>query len=97
MCIVSMIGDQWGQDFPQKWPQYPPYTPGQTYVIETIPRHEFEALKKEVEELKKLLLAAKKYDEATGQPDCEMDKKVEMIKAIAEALGVDMEEVFGKK
>lgn len=54
----------------------------------------FESLQNEMRELKKLLIAAKKYDEATGQPNCEMDEKVKLIKSIAEVLGVDMSEVF---
>ena len=45
-------------------------------------------------ELKKLLLAAKGYDEKTGQPDCETDDKVALIKAVAEAVGVDFDSVF---
>lgn len=90
MCIVSNIGDQWSQ---QRWPQIQP-------VIEKISigvsREEFDALKREIESLKELLLAAKKYDKETGQPDCEQDKKVEIIKKVAEALGVNMDEVFKK-
>lgn len=62
---------------------------------ETISREEFDALRCEVEELKALLLAAKAFDEATGQPDCEMDEKVELIKRVAEAVGVDLEDLFG--
>lgn len=67
------------------------------YSVPSTPtREEFEALKKEVEELKKLLLAAKEYDEKTGEPDCEIDEKVEVIKKIAKLVGVDMESVFAK-
>jgi len=85
MCMISMIGDDWRQRFPTQWPQFNP---------EQVTRAEFEALRKEMEELKQLLLAAKKYDEATGQPDCEVDEKVALIKAVAKAVGVDMDAVF---
>ena len=59
-----------------------------------VSREEFDALKKEMEELKKLLKAAKEYDEKTGQPDCHMDEKVELIKKIAELVGVDLKGIF---
>ncbi len=99
MCVVSNIGDQYGRDFPDRWPGvYPaPKPPGEPVKIEinSITREEFDALKAEVEELRELLQAAKKFDAATGQPDCEMDAKVELIRKIAEAVGVDLGDVFG--
>ena len=55
---------------------------------------EFFKLKAEVEELRRLLMAAKKFDEETKQPDCEMDEKVAFVKKLAEYVGVDMKEVF---
>jgi F0F1-type ATP synthase delta subunit len=61
-----------------------------------VSKEEFEALKKEVEELKRLLKAAKKFDEETGQPDCHMDDKVDFIKKLAEYVGVDLEDIFKK-
>jgi hypothetical protein len=42
----------------------------------------------------KTLVADKEYDAATGQPDCEMDDKVELLKRIAELVGVDVREVL---
>jgi hypothetical protein len=98
--MISYIGDSWKDQFPEKFPNFPqpPYNP--PYVPPHfefgVPRQEFEALKKEMEELKKLLLAAKAYDKATGQPDCEMDDKVKLIKAVAKAVGVDLGDVFDK-
>lgn len=83
MCVVSAVGDNWKDSFPNRWPTYPDVT-----------REEFDALKKEVKELKELLLAAKKFDEATGQPNCEMDEKIDLIKKVAKELGIDMTGVF---
>lgn len=83
MCIVSMIGDSWNKQFPYDYPNYP-----------LISREEFDKLKKEVEELKLLLKQAKQFDEATKQRDCEMDEKIVLIKKIADAVGVDMKDVF---
>lgn len=103
MCTVSNLGDGWTKDVPQRYPWvYPNATPNQpsgTTTINFTPqvsRDEFLALKREVEELRKLLLAAKAFDEATGQPDCEVDEKVELIKKIAEIVGVDLGDVFTK-
>jgi len=112
MCIVSNIGDNYRDNFAPRWPNIPvrpaqptgvpypsqPGIPGQPVVIDTsgVSKEEFEALKKEVEELKQLLKAAKKFDEETGQPDCHMDDKVEFIKKLAEYVGVDLEDIFKK-
>ena len=102
MCMVSNIGDQWGQQFPQKWPGFVPHpfypnSGGSTtpYVPPLgVSQTDFDALKKEVEELKKLLRAAKDFDAKTGQPHCEMDAKVKLIKEIAKLVGVDLGDVF---
>lgn len=91
MCIVSMIGDDWGQTFPKKWPTVPT---NPTFPIPEISRAEFEALKREVEALRELLKEAKRFDAATGQPNCDMDQKVRFLKQIATALGVDLSDVF---
>ena len=48
------------------------------------------------EAMKELLKAAKKFDEATGQPDCEMKEKVDLLRKIAKMVGVDFEEVLKK-
>jgi hypothetical protein len=96
MCMVSNIGDAFGQTFPQKWPHFPQPVPDTVFLPAEVSRAEFDALKAEMQELKKLLKAAKKFDEKTGQPDCEMDEKVKLIKAIAKLVGVDMGDVFDK-
>lgn len=104
MCAVSMIGDKYTQGWPEnplnpwKIDPYPqPFIPGgisQQVIPQAVSRAEFDALKKEVIELKKLLVAAKQFDEATGQKDCEMEDKVALLKKIAQYVGVDLSEVF---
>lgn len=105
MCTVSAIGDNWKDTFPFRYPSWPyiqPSTlPTPTFsspvvIQQGVSQEEFDKLKKDVEELKELLKAAKKYDEATGQKDCEMDEKVEFIKKIAKFVGVDLNDVFRK-
>lgn len=95
--MVSNIGDQYKEQFPQKWPQFVPQVPydsPKVVIHQGISQSDFDALKKEVEELKKLLQAAKAFDEATGQPHCEIDEKVKLIKAVAKLVGVDLGDVF---
>jgi hypothetical protein len=92
MCVYSAIMDNqkgiWGE------PSHPfyPYTtnPIYTYPPDVPTREEFDKLKVEIEELKKLLIAAKEFDENTGQKDCEAEDKVALLKRIADALGVDI-------
>jgi hypothetical protein len=100
MCTVSYVSDYARREW-EDWvfkPQpgttgYPALGP---YVVPPKPvsREEFEELKAKVEELKTLLLAAKAYDEKTGQPHCEAEDKVAVLKKIADYFGVDLKEVF---
>lgn len=103
MCMYSSIGDQWKDKFPEKWPKFVPYIPEGDFVPSPfhlppeISRAEFEALKKEVEELKKLIKAAVAFDKATGQPHCEVEDKVKLIKKIANMVGVDMKDLMDEQ
>lgn len=95
MCVVSNIGDDYGRTFPYRWPQIQTVPNTNTFVVESeVSKEDFDKLKAEVEELKKLLQAAKEYDAATGQANCEMDEKVALIKQIAELVGVDLGDLF---
>ena len=88
MCTVSMIGDHFGD----KWGQ----EPYKTYFedLNKVTRAEFEQLKREVEEMKSLLKRAKKYDEDNGEPDCEIEDKIALLRKIAKMVGVDLDDVF---
>lgn len=83
-----MVGDHFGK----KWEdQYPTVLPNTTITyVSGITREEFEALKKEVQDVKELLKKAKAYDEETGQKDCEMEEKIALLKRFAEFVGVDL-------
>lgn len=41
-------------------------------------------------QFEELLKKAKKYDEMTGQPDCELDEKRQALKKIADELGIEI-------
>lgn len=88
MCVVSMIGDHYSD----KWKQ-----PNYQQIFSTFPevsRHEFEALKKEVLEMKELLKKAVEYDKKNNEPACEIEEKVALLKKIAELVGVDLKDIL---
>jgi len=96
MCVVSMIGDHYND----KWKDFNfdkinPYSTG-PYIEPTVSKKEFDALKKEVQEMKQLLIKAKIYDEQNNEPNCEMEEKVALLKRVAEMVGVDLNEIFKK-
>ena len=41
-----------------------------------------------------LLKRAKKYDEDNGEPDCEIDEKMDVLRKVAKLVGVDLDEVL---
>lgn len=92
MCVVSMVGDYYGD----KWKDQMIFTSPPTF-IPPVSREEFEELKREVEDMKQLLIRAKLYDEANGEPDCSMDEKLEILRRVAEMVGVDLSDVLGEK
>lgn len=93
MCIVSNVS----RDFVDRtWPGINPYRPipGGAEVLIPVGRREFEELKRQVEQLKLELQKARAEDIRDQNPDCEMDNKVKFLRTIAEALGVDLGNVF---
>lgn len=56
---------------------------------------QLEEMRRDMEELKKLLKAAIEYNKKVGEPHCENDEKIALIKQVADALGVDLTDVFG--
>jgi hypothetical protein len=54
----------------------------------TVPPAPTKELEDRVKALEDLLRQAKKYDEATGQPDCESTEKRKELQALADKLGV---------
>jgi len=98
MCVVSAIIEDWTQKgpgrYPDIWPAPQIVLPQSPIVISEVTKAEFEALRKEVLELKELLKAANKFDAATGQPNCEHEEKIALVKRIAEFVGVEIADVI---
>lgn len=105
MCSVSMIGDHyrdmwqsqpWFNQIPtgQPYPLQPPIT---IYTPPEISRAEFDELKRQVSEMKELLKRAKKYDEDNGEPECEVDEKMDVLRRVAKIVGVSLDDVISKR
>ena len=97
MCTVSNIMDGWRDTYPSRYPTIPWSPVHPIPGISAVSRAEFEALRKEVLELKELLTAAKKFDDATGQPECENEAKLQLLRDVAKAVGVDINDIFQEK
>lgn len=95
MCTVSFVGDF----YRDRWTQPPSVVPPTDHymIISPVTRAEFDALRREVAEMKELLKAAKRIDEVTGQPDCEMADKVEVLRRVADLVGIDLDDVLGPR
>lgn len=91
MCVVSNMGDHYTDKFNQ--PDWLKFLGDPNAVSRT----EFNELKKQVEEMKAILIKAKLYDDSTGQPDCYMENKVKALKEVAKLFGIDLEEIFKPK
>lgn len=66
------------------WPQTIP-VPVQDETAVTLPAPQLTP--EEIEDLRKLLERAKKYDEETGQKECELEEKKRRLIELAEQLG----------
>lgn len=99
MCVVSNIGDHYKRRDGWPWEPIKPTIPVDPAIppdfIEIWKDHtkdaEINDLKKRVELLEELLQKGKKFDEENGEPECEMDEKVELLKRLANELGVELE------
>lgn len=104
MCVVSMIGEHYGDKLRREWPQFFPdqqprplqveYSP---FVPAPVSRQEFEELKRQVSEMTELLRRAKVYDEKHGEPDCEIEEKMAALRAVARIVGVDLDAALNRE
>lgn len=102
MCTVSMVGDhyagkpEWQRMIQPTTTTYPQqaFDGLGTRVVVPVDKREFDALKKEVLEMRELLKRAAEYDKRNNEPHCEQEDKIRLLKQVAEAFGVDLSEVF---
>ena len=105
MCVVSAMGDHYKDQFdPFKKYISDPTPFGKSLqqndadwsklFKKEVTREEFNELKRQVEEMKKILKVAAEYDARNNEPHCEIEDKVKLLKEIAKLVGVDMSDVF---
>jgi hypothetical protein len=93
-----MIGDHYQDWWPRKYPNaFPPNQHPFWPIIQEVTREEFDSLKRDVEEMKALLKRAVKYDEDNNEPHCEIEEKMDLLRKIAEAVGINLDDVIGAK
>lgn len=90
MCVVSMVGDHYND----KWNNQPFYPQGQPQIQWSPTQAEFDALKREVEEMKALLKRAKEYDERNNEPNCELEEKMATLRKIAELVDISLDDII---
>lgn len=96
MCVVSMVGDHYHDKWQREWPQVLPNTNQPVPAFPPVSRMEFDELKRDVQEMKELLIRAKKYDEENGEPECEIEEKMDVLRRVAKLVGVELDGVIGK-
>lgn len=65
--------------------------------LSDISREEFDVLKKEVEEMKQLLINAKIYDEKNIKPNnYEIKEKIKTLHKIADFMGINLDDILKK-
>lgn len=84
MCVVSMVGDYYGD----KWQWYQTRPVPDPSVLELL------ALRQEVKEAKELLKRAAEYDQEHGEPECQKEEKLAVLRKVAELVGIDLEDVL---
>lgn len=105
MCVSSMVGDFYRDKWsPQPWwlnisptAPYHQFIPGQVPgAVPAVPisRKEFDDLKREVLDMKEMLKRAKEYDARNGEPECEIDEKMDLLRRVAKLVRVDLGDVL---
>ena len=102
MCVYSNIVDYsrklWPQPEPWIIPPFEPFVPTNPWAYPTEPEIQPQPYngptKEQFEELLELLKVAKKFDEKTNQPDCELEEKKNFIKELAKKLNVKLPKDF---
>jgi hypothetical protein len=101
MCAVSMVGDHYRDWIPKRYPDVFPIWPQSSEqwpvaLPPEISRKEFDDLKKTVEEMRDFLKRAKEYDERNNEPECEVEEKMELLRRVADLVGINLDDIIGK-
>ena len=85
-----MVGDFYTDKF--KRDEYAKFFK-QPQPLQDVTKEEFEALKKEVLDMKELIKRAIDYDKRNNEPHCETENKIALLKQVAEMVGVDLKDI----
>lgn len=83
MCTYSMVADHYRDKLQPDWGWL-----GQLGPQQWVSKEDFEALKRDVAEMKKLLERAAEYDRRNNEPECEMEDKIAFLRKVAEFVGI---------
>jgi len=85
MCVVSMVYDYYQDKWKQPFvlPTYPSWIVPLSIPPQLTPE--------ELQDLRKLLERAKKYDEENNQNDCELEEKKKKLRELAAELGAKVD------
>lgn len=59
-----------------------------------ITKEEHSALVQQVKDMKALLKIAVDYDRRNNEPGCEIEEKIELLRSVASAFGIDIDEIL---
>lgn len=99
MCVVSMVMDHYTEvmdHYTDKFNDYlnpPNILPQQTPIPLPQPQINLEPRisDAEIREFKQLLERAREYDKKNNEPECELESKKNLVKELAEKLGVKID------
>lgn len=101
MCFASAVGDhftkEWtrGVGIPTDWDAIRRINEGLLPIEKSgVSVVEFERLKQQVKDMTALLKVAVDYDQRTGQPNCEVEQKIEMLRMVASAFKIDLDAIL---
>lgn len=91
MCVVSMVMDHINDEWQRKY--FPTTIPWKDYgPIQTpAPVPTGMPTQEEINELNRLIERAREYDRRNNEPDCELEKKKQKLKELADLLGVKID------
>lgn len=93
MCVVSMIMDDYKEDWSRKYPWT--ITTGGTYPTPTNPpavdQATIDEMRKDIERLKRQVEAAKEYDTRNNEPECGLEEKRKVLQDIAKAFKLEID------
>lgn len=87
--VADFYHDKWKDYLPNPQIPFTQPTPNINHYI--YPQPIRTPTKEEIDEFYKLLERAKEYDKKHNEPDCELEEKKELLRALALKLGIEIQ------